>query len=461
MKKIIVLLFLVLLFYASSARSAPYTDTMDSPQLSSAITMTHVVKHGPRAGERIYSRSPSDFCQAESYSNNKSIYHGVDTGRGDGSTYYLGVWAKERDQSYGNYEEVNIKLYDYLNIKRPQPFYYWHDTNSSFARCTLFELKDGVLRTSYYATAFSYDLIIDGPIFNSDEILCESGTVFNEIEGTCSLPSCPEGYQYDAERNRCYVPQCSTGENTFFDVIGLRGPVPSGFNYDGCGSRISGPPRLQKGAENCFDATYLLTGDWALPSDYRQKEGDFCSPGINDEALRKPVGDISCVFYEGYDYCVDSLGIPVPREYYPDDKISDPDLCLNGYFGNNCDGFFSDAHPDFPLDDFQDPENGGNEPGISDKEEHPSWWETDYEDGFEGVWLKNKQALDNTNFVIWLNSWSFSNSGSCPVFSFDFSSLGFNVNSFSLTPPCYLWDVLRAIFMFTSVLTFRKLVFGG
>jgi hypothetical protein len=92
-----------------------------------------------------------------------------------------------------------------------------------------------------------------------------------------------------------------------------------------------------------------------------------------------------------------------------------------------------------------------------------SFWTPRYPNGMSGV-LEGRQAqVENTAIVTWLNSWSFANAGSCPSFNIDMN-LGFiNFGSGQLfsSGMCYIWDILRAIFILTALFTARSLIFGG
>ncbi|MDO8417080.1 MAG: hypothetical protein Q7S87_12815 [Agitococcus sp.] len=87
-----------------------------------------------------------------------------------------------------------------------------------------------------------------------------------------------------------------------------------------------------------------------------------------------------------------------------------------------------------------------------------SWWETKYPNGIKGVWDSHQSAIDNTPFVQSLNQFKqgVPNSGSCPAFSFTFLQY-----SGSISPPCIIWPFLRAVFLFSTMMLCRRIVFGG
>jgi hypothetical protein len=51
--------------------------------------------------------------------------------------------------------------------------------------------------------------------------------------------------------------------------------------------------------------------------------------------------------------------------------------------------------------------------------------------------------------------------GSCPSWIFN-ANLGFaNFGSHEISPPCWIWPAIAAIIIFTSIMTARKIIFGG
>ena len=86
------------------------------------------------------------------------------------------------------------------------------------------------------------------------------------------------------------------------------------------------------------------------------------------------------------------------------------------------------------------------------------FYESEYQDGFEGIWEERKAALEQTEMVGWLNSFQFADSGQCPIFTFDLWIIG------AVTMPdtfCYLFDIIRAIFILSAIFYARGIVFGG
>lgn len=96
---------------------------------------------------------------------------------------------------------------------------------------------------------------------------------------------------------------------------------------------------------------------------------------------------------------------------------------------------------------------------LGEKTDGESWWESEYENGFEGVWEKHREAFLQSSTVAWLNSWSFSDSGSCPAFRITL----LNGWGGDLLPSSYCWvfGAIKAILILTACFTARKLIFGG
>jgi len=93
-----------------------------------------------------------------------------------------------------------------------------------------------------------------------------------------------------------------------------------------------------------------------------------------------------------------------------------------------------------------------------------SFWQSGYPDGLGGVWQSHQSSLINSPMAQWLNSWSFANSGTCPTFSFafDLGSMG-NFGSAAIPSDllCYVFPIIRAIVLLSSLLLARRLIFGG
>ncbi|MEW6470519.1 MAG: hypothetical protein AB1458_16530 [Bacteroidota bacterium] len=100
-------------------------------------------------------------------------------------------------------------------------------------------------------------------------------------------------------------------------------------------------------------------------------------------------------------------------------------------------------------------------PGVVQPE---SWWEKKYPNGVAGVF--NDFMIHAQSTPLFGLAGGFTNclpsSGSCPSWVFS-ANLGGNMNfgSFELQPPCWIWDAIKGIMIFSALLLARRLIFGG
>jgi len=90
-----------------------------------------------------------------------------------------------------------------------------------------------------------------------------------------------------------------------------------------------------------------------------------------------------------------------------------------------------------------------------------SYYESEYPDGVQGVWNDFKGQVNQTPFIALANSmnpgWS---GGTCPTWSMDFSGLHLGgIQSFG--DLCWIFAIIKAIFIVTALFTARALLFGG
>ncbi|OLU30965.1 hypothetical protein BVH03_09410 [Pseudomonas sp. PA15(2017)] len=119
--------------------------------------------------------------------------------------------------------------------------------------------------------------------------------------------------------------------------------------------------------------------------------------------------------------------------------------------------------------------DGGLSPGNEKPEnEEPSYsfedsefpkvdpfYEQKYPDGLEGVWNDIKAKIDSSAFIQFLQGFIPNFSGSCPSFSLNLNIGPFDLGVQNLPSVCYALDFVKVILLFTAVMTFRALVFGG
>lgn len=91
-----------------------------------------------------------------------------------------------------------------------------------------------------------------------------------------------------------------------------------------------------------------------------------------------------------------------------------------------------------------------------------SWWESEYPDGFSGVWEGKQSDVENGAMVGWLEGFSMSDSGTCPSFPISVD-LGFmNLGTFDpLSDYCWIFAIIKSILILTAAFTARALIFGG
>lgn len=97
--------------------------------------------------------------------------------------------------------------------------------------------------------------------------------------------------------------------------------------------------------------------------------------------------------------------------------------------------------------------------------EYGTLYEKKYPDGVTGVLNDKWAAMKATpigSLASQLAPTTLPSSGTCPSFSFG-SNIGpgmpFGGGSFA--PPCYVWDFIRVVFLISSLLLARRLIFGG
>ncbi|NJD23896.1 MAG: hypothetical protein FIB06_00660 [Betaproteobacteria bacterium] len=92
-------------------------------------------------------------------------------------------------------------------------------------------------------------------------------------------------------------------------------------------------------------------------------------------------------------------------------------------------------------------------------------YEPKYPDGLGGLLTTKYNDMKNTpifGLVSQLAPTNVGGAGQCPAWSFNGSiNARMSLGSFSLAPPCWVWDAVRVILLVTALLTARRLIFGG
>ncbi|MFS2047856.1 hypothetical protein ACEN9J_25845 [Variovorax sp. Varisp41] len=94
----------------------------------------------------------------------------------------------------------------------------------------------------------------------------------------------------------------------------------------------------------------------------------------------------------------------------------------------------------------------------------PDLYTRKYPGGMEGIYNQYKDQLKNTSLVQLASQLmpNVGNGGTCPVWviSLDFESWA-AFGSHDVAPPCWIWDVAKAICILGALLMARALIFGG
>jgi len=102
----------------------------------------------------------------------------------------------------------------------------------------------------------------------------------------------------------------------------------------------------------------------------------------------------------------------------------------------------------------------GKPPSVPEPQ---SWIVSNYKDGLPGVWNNFQSSLAQTSLIKGIDSIGscVPSGGSCPDFTISLNFGMANFGSFNIAPPCWIWDILKAIIIITSLFTARRLIFGG
>lgn len=138
--------------------------------------------------------------------------------------------------------------------------------------------------------------------------------------------------------------------------------------------------------------------------------------------------------------------------------------------GSNPIGAYCDRNPTSAMCALNGTEEGtGEEPGSdptiisgTTPASPTGFYTQKYPDGIVGVWDAKKAGLQSSGLAGLITglvpSWG---SGGCPSFSLpDTSIMGISTGG-SLSVPCYVWDIIRAIMMISALVAARRIIFGG
>lgn len=93
----------------------------------------------------------------------------------------------------------------------------------------------------------------------------------------------------------------------------------------------------------------------------------------------------------------------------------------------------------------------------------PQLYERKYPDGIVGVWNDHREQLEQNPLSSLMSALTpnWGDGGGCPSFQFNPGAvLGIDVSG-DVSPPCFVWPVLRWVFIVSSLFAARRIVFGG
>lgn len=93
----------------------------------------------------------------------------------------------------------------------------------------------------------------------------------------------------------------------------------------------------------------------------------------------------------------------------------------------------------------------------------PKLYERKYPDGMVGVWDTFKDRFTGSSLVSVATGLmpNIGDGGTCPSWTLDLDLGLWDFGSRDVAPPCWLWDVAKAILILSALLLARSLIFGG
>jgi len=91
-----------------------------------------------------------------------------------------------------------------------------------------------------------------------------------------------------------------------------------------------------------------------------------------------------------------------------------------------------------------------------------SWWQSSYPNGLSSVWQSTTADAGDNQLIVWLQGWSMPDGGTCPTWTIpvNLGAMG-NYGVVDVSPPCWIWPVIKAFFIVSAIFVSRRLVFGG
>lgn len=113
------------------------------------------------------------------------------------------------------------------------------------------------------------------------------------------------------------------------------------------------------------------------------------------------------------------------------------------------------------TEESEDPED--YEPPNLSNPDKPQLYERKYPDGMTGVWDTFKTRFTGSSLVTLATGLmpNISNGGTCPSWPLSLDLAVWDFGTHDVAPPCWLWDVAKAILILSALLLARSLIFGG
>lgn len=96
----------------------------------------------------------------------------------------------------------------------------------------------------------------------------------------------------------------------------------------------------------------------------------------------------------------------------------------------------------------------------------PDFYAQKYPEGLASVWNKHEAAWQQASIVNWMRGVNagLPQSGKCPEFRLPMSNFAHwlpGIGDADVSPPCWVWDVVRAFLLLTTLFVCRRVIFGG
>jgi hypothetical protein len=140
-----------------------------------------------------------------------------------------------------------------------------------------------------------------------------------------------------------------------------------------------------------------------------------------------------------------------PNIVYNNNVVTITENVVNNYYDES--GTLVGSN-DTPPQESIAPANDSTLPAVVD------FYTQKYPNGFGGVWIQKSAAMQSNAFtgLIATLTPSLASSGVCPSWTIG-NLLGLTFGE--IKPPCFIWDVIKVIFIVTALFMARRIIFGG